>query len=446
MCIQTDGESMKHSWSHYLKKEIWCINLHTLTKWHALRIRFWRIVALIGQGFAKSQIQQGASTLTYYTLLGIVPFLAILISIARGFNLELLLQTWLLTEFPQQREVINTILTFTVESLSNVHQGVLATFGLLILFISGIEILLYMELVFNTIWEQTEGRSFARRFTDYLAMFFLCPVLIFLASSLTVYLPPTLHSLSYQQTWSHLAPLILSLFNLAHMIITCFLFTFLYIFIPNTQVRFFPALWAGILSGFMYQFTQWIYLYFQIAVTSYSTIYGTLIALPLFLIWINLSWMILLLGAKMAFAFQNVDAFDLLSEELQLSDRCRLLLSIRIAHFCIQRFEQSLPPPSAVEVSNQLSIPLSTSKQLLESLVEASLLIQVKIHHHQDEAFQPACSTDHLTIKSVIDKMSTRGREISLPSSREIARIENSLKLFDLAIERSEGNLLIKDL
>ena len=296
---------MKPHWIEYLQKDIWRVDMATLPLWKGLWVRFLRIIILISHGFSKKQIQQGASSLTYYTLLAIVPIIALLVGIARGFELEKSLKEWLLQQFAEQKDVITRIFEFADAALETAHQGILAGVGVVVLLWAGIKIFLYMEHVINGIWEVKKGRSLAKRFTDYLSMLILFPLIIFLASGLTVYLSATLTALFSGTELETIASIVLWFLNLIPIFLICLLFTFLYIFMPNTRVRFFPALWAGILTGLFYQLIQWLYLYFQIGVTKYNTIYGTFAALPLFLIWIHLSWVIILLGAKISFAFQN---------------------------------------------------------------------------------------------------------------------------------------------
>lgn len=437
---------MKVSWVEFLKREIWRVDLEQLSKYRAFWIRFLRILILVSQGFTKSQIQQGASTLTYYTLLGIVPVIALLVGIARGFYLEGALKTWLLQQFADQKDIIEKLFEIANSSLKTAHQGIIVGIGTLILLWAGIKIFLYIERVLNNIWEVKRGRTFARRFTDYLAILLLCPIIVFLASGITVYLSAALTALMSGGILKHIGPLILPLLNLIPVFLTCLLFTFLYIFMPNTRVRFLPALWAGIIAGFIYQVVQWLYLYFQIGVTNYNAIYGTFAALPLFLIWIHLSWVIILIGAKISFAFQNVNAFDFLSEDVYFSNRFRTILLLRITHLCIKNFCEAKPPPSPIEISNKLSIPLPLAGHLLFQLVEANILSEVKRYKDQELGFQPARSIDQLTIKSVLDMINARGEEIPFPPSAELTVILNSLEKFNLAIEESDGNILLKDI
>lgn len=432
---------------NYFRKEIWQVKIETLSKWKALRIRFLRVVLLTISGFTKSQIQQGASGLTYYSLLAIVPVIALLIGIARGFLFEQRLETWLLQHFSEQEEIIQRIFKFANTSLQQAKGGVIAGVGIALFLWAAIKILLSVEFVMNQIWEVKKTRSIARRFTDYFALILLAPIIIFLASGLSGYISATISAVAQRtEVLKHLASVLLPILNTIPFFLTCLLLTYLYIFMPNTRVRFVPALIAGVSTGILYQFVQWIYLYFQIGVAKYNAIYGTFAALPLFLIWLHLSWMIVLMGAKISFAIQNADAYEFIYENTQLSFRFRSICSLRISHFIIKKFINEESPPTRLELSNFLSIPLVLTDNLVDQLVNSEVLIEVIREKDQETALIPAKRVDKLTIKSVLDMINLKGEEIPLPSSDELNLILKSLEKFSLAIEKSDGNLLLKDI
>jgi len=438
---------MARNWSSFLHNRVWQVQISTLSKWKAFWFRFLRIVLLTSQGFTKSQIQQGASSLTYYTLLAIVPMIALVLGIARGFLLEKEVEEWLMRQFGQHQEILEQILRFAEASVAKVQGGLIAAIGVLLFLWAGIKVLIYIERVMNQVWEVKRKRPFARRFSDYLAMLFLCPLIILLASGMTVYLTTALTALGEHGKILHeISPVLLWMLNLLPYLLTCLLFTFLYIFIPNTRVRFLPALWSGLITGTVFQLIQWAYLYFQIGVTQYNVIYGTFAVFPLFLIWLHLSWVIILLGAKITFSMQNVDAYEFITDDVLLSHKFRTILSLRLTHFCIKKFCTANPPPSTIELSNNLSIPLSLTGILLFQLVAAGILSEVKREIDQEAGFQPARDVDQLTIKCVIDMINLRGEAIPLPPSHELDLILKSLDQFNKEIEQSNGNILLKNI
>ncbi len=431
----------------FIKVGIWQIPTETLHSFKAFWVRFLRVALLVTQGFTRSQVQQGASSLTYYTLLSLVPTIALLVGLARGFSLEESFHQWLLERFSSQVTVINQLFTFAEASLKEVRQGLIASLGVVILFWSAVKILVNIEHVMNEIWEVQRPRTLAKQFSDYLAMMVICPLIIFVSSSMTVYLSARLAALKQHGGLIHdVGPLLFPILNLIPYLLTCALFTFIYIFMPNTNVRLRPALYAGLIAGIIYQIVQWAYLYFQIGVTSYNAIYGTFAALPLFLIWIHLSWVILLLGAKMAFALQNVDAYEFVTEDFKLSYYFRQILSLRIAHLCIRQFCDGKPPLSKISLSNQLVIPLVLTTQLLGDLVQAGLLNEVQREKDEDTRYQPALDPEQLTIKRILELLEAKGGSIPLPPTPEVVSILKRLEEFSTLVERSDANVLLKNI
>lgn len=429
----------------FLKKDIWHVQISTLPRWKAYSYRFLRIILLTRQGFTKSQIQQGASALTYYSLLAVVPIIALLIGIARAFFFEQTLETWLLQHFSEQAVAIKQIFKYANASLEAARGEVIAGIGIAILMWATIKILMNIEIVMNQIWEVKKGRTLARQFTDYLAMAFLAPIIVFSATGLTGYFSALLSAIHKGTVLEQFASLLVYTLSFLSFVLISFLFTFLYIFMPNTRVRFIPALIAGVFTGAVYQLLQWLYFYFQIGVASYNAIYGTFAALPLFLVWLHLSWVITLLGAKVCFAIQNVDAYEFISEDVHLSNKIRSICALRIAHLCIKRFVDEKPPPTTIEISNILSIPLLLTGQLIYQLVGAGVLIEIK-REDQEEAFQPARNVERLTIKRVLDMINEKGESIPLPPSPELTLIIKSLEKFSEAIEKTDSNILLKNI
>lgn len=431
----------------FLKKDIWQISTEELSKFKAFLVKSLRIILLTTQGFRKSQVQQGASSLTYYTLLCLVPVVAILLGIARGFSLEDTLQSWLMERFLNQKVVVDQIFSFAKASLEQTRGGLIAGLGLLILFWSAIKILLSIEFVMNEIWENKKPRTLARKFSDYLAMIVIAPVIILLSSAMTVYLSARVASLK-QDTGiiEDLGPVVFPLLNFAPYLLTCALFTFFYIFMPNVNVRFKPAMYAGLIAGILYQLIQWAYLYFQIGVSSYNAIYGTFAAFPLFLIWLHLSWVIFLLGAKLTFAFQNFGAYEFITEDFSLSHRFKTILSLRITHLCVRHFIEGTPPPTQIFISNHLSIPLVLTHHLLTELVQGGVLNELQREQDEDPSYLPAISVEQLTIKRILDMIDEHGQSIPLPPTPEVVAILKNLEEFSALVERSDANVPLKNL
>ena len=425
----------------FFKHGVWRIRTQDLSRSKALGIRILRIFVLIGEGFTKSQVQIGASSLTFYSLLATVPILTFFFGLARGFLLEKVFKHWLSRQLEGQATVIDKLITFAQNTLSQGGETVLLGSGLALLLWSGIRILTHLELSINHIWEAKSRRTLARRFSDYMALFFICPIFVLVSISFTAYFSSEVAALAKTDAFIRfLSPLL----SLVPFVLLWILFTFIYIFIPGVRVNFMAAFWGGFVTSIIYQVVQWIYIYFQVGVTTYNAVFGTLAALPLFLIWLYVSWIIVLLGAKMTFAFQNVNAFEFMVHDVHLSHHFRHILCLRITHMVFRRFKEAKPPPTATELANSLSIPLLLVTRLIYHLIESGVLSEVQGEKGQPCGYQPARSIEELTIKDILDMISHKGEEIPLPEGDDVEKI---LDFFDAQekVRSSPANLKIKD-
>lgn len=433
---------------NFINKDVWLIHTARLSKVKAFWVKFLRIILLTFKGFESGQFTLWPSALTYYSLLALVPVIAILMGIARGFKLEKTLEDWLLNRFNDQREIISKVIQFAEASLNQAGQGLIAGLGVLVLIWAVIKILRYMEDAFNATWEVKESRSIGRQCTDYLAMLILAPIIVLLTSGVSVFLTTQLRSLENRYAFLEaVGPALLYSISILSYILTFFTFTFLYMFMPNTKVKFFPALIAGIISGSIYIFVQWLYLIFQIGVAQYNAVYGTFAALPLFLIWLQLSWVIVLLGAKIAYAIQNVNAFELMLDDVRLSQRTINLQSLRIVNYCIKRFAAEKPAPSHREIAQALSLPLMLVHRLLLDLVDAKILSEVKYDKRDDNFYTPAMDINLLSVNHVLHELRLFGKnEPPIPHGQDSKKILLSLNEFERLNEESPLNIFLKDI
>ncbi len=432
---------------NYLKKDIWNVRLEDLPRKKAIKIRIYRVLMLIAQGFSKWQVQQGASALTYYTLLAIVPVLAFLFRITKNLLLQDGFSKWLDTQFAGQQLVVQRLIQYAQLTLKQTDKGILTGIGILLVLWSGIRILLYIEFIMNHIWEVREKRSWAKRFTDYMAVIGFCPALLAISIVTTAYVSTAITDIRKETgVLDLLGPVLFPLLHFLPVAISWLFLTFLYVFIPNTYVRLLPAFYAAVIAGSIYQVISWFYFYLQIGVSRYNAIYGTFAALPLFLIWVHLSWIIVLVGANIAFAFQNVKACEFGSSDSKISHYMHRLLTLCIAHFCIKMFAESKPAKTALEISDKLNIPLRLTKEILYQLVEAGVLLEVAQVGERMNAFAPAIPEDLLTIKRVIDMIECHGDRIPLMESSEREQIIKSLEAFSELIEKSDQNRLLKEI
>ncbi|MFH1622502.1 MAG: YihY/virulence factor BrkB family protein [Candidatus Omnitrophota bacterium] len=433
---------------NFIKIDIWRIRLKRERPAKSFFIKLLRIVLLAFRGFDEDKCQLRASALTYYSLLSIVPVVAMAFGIAKGFGFEKLLEKQLIEKFPGQQEVFGQVITFANTLLENTKGGLIAGIGVAVLFWTVIKVLGNIEKSFNDIWGIKQARAISRKFSDYLSIMLICPILVIFSSGVTVFLSTQILLITEKVALlGVLSPLIFVIIKVLPYCVIWLLFSFIYIFMPNTKVNFSSGIVAGIIAGTIYQFVQWAYISFQIGASKFNAIYGSFAALPLFLVWLQLSWLIVLFGAEISFAHQNVDTYEFEPDCLLASRAFRKLLSLRITQYLVKKFARGEKPSTATEISHTLEIPIRLVRDILFELSESGIVIETKTNDFRVLGFQPARDIDLLSIKYVIDAMEHRGTEDApVLQDEEMIDITESLKAFSDALENSPENKLLKEI
>jgi membrane protein len=423
-----------------LHVDVWRSRLEELSGFRAFWVRLRRVAVLSFRGLFNDQLR--ASALTYYSALSVVPFVALLFGIARGFGYEQLLQKQLLEKLAAQHEAVARISGFAHSLLGHTQGGLIAGIGIVFLFYSVILVLMSIENYFNEIWHVERGRPFRRKISDYLAFMLIAPFLFVTASGLTVFFTTEVKTIvKTTEFLGAIKPAIFYLLNLLPYVTIWLLFTFMYIFMPNTKVHFKTGLLAGFLAGSTFQLFQWAYITFQIGVARYNAIYGSFAALPLFLIWLQLSWTITLIGAEIAYAYQNAALFDYEPDCKAISPSLQRLLNLGVVHLLVRDFADGQISSDEPRVAEKLGIPPLLLRQILDQLVDAGIVSRIKKEADPKEAYQPARRTDQFTIKRVIELLEKHGtNEIPTIKSEEFNEIAEALKTFADEIELSSAN------
>ena len=433
---------------NFIKHDVWRIRRTNLPPGKSFSLTLLRVLILSIRGFDEDKCQLRASALTFYSLISVVPVAAMAFGIAKGFGFEKLLESQLRTKLAGQEEILDNVIQFSHSLLESTKGGLLAGIGLLVLFWAVIKVLGQIEDSLNDIWGIKEQRTLGRKFGDYLSLMLICPVLVILSSSVTVFVTTQVTLILEKITiLGSFSPIIFLLLQLLPYSLLWGLFTFLYMFIPNTKVRFTSALLAGVVSGTIFQVVQWTYITFQIGVAKYNAIYGSFAAFPLFLIWLQLSWLIVLYGAEVSFAHQNVDTYEFEPDALQVSRQLKKLLSLQIAQYIIQNFARGEAPLTARKVSHELEIPIRLVNDILFDLTQSGILSAADTGGDGERGFQPARDIGRLTIQHVIDAMEQRGiNTIPFAHTREFSILSETLETFRKTIEELPANRLLKDL
>ena len=391
---------------------IWHTSLSEISKTRSFIIKQLRIIVLAARGFLNDRVQLRASALTFYSLLSIIPVAAIAFAIAKGFGLDQNLVQVLTKELKGQPEVLNWILTQANNALLETRGGPIAGIGIIILFWAVMSLLDQIESSFNHIWQIKFSRSWYRKFTDYLTIMLIAPVFLILSSGITVFIGADLSDfISRSSILDFFKPIVTFLVKLAPFLLTWIALTVLMIIMPNTKVKFVPALVSGIVTGTILQLLQWLYIDLQFGISRLSTIYGSFAAIPLFILWVQSSWIILLLGAELSFANQNVSRYEFESEALNVSQYQKRALILMIMNMIVRNFILGEKPVSSENISKTLKIPVRLVNDILQDLTSCSLVSVIHENEHEERLYQPAIDINKLSVSYVLNKLDKKGSE-----------------------------------
>jgi membrane protein len=432
----------------FLKIDIWNIQSRHLSGKKSFFLRLLRLILLAAHGIRENRLQLRASALTYYTLLAIVPIIAMGFAIAKGFGFESTLEQRLLQEFPGHEAVMTQVMTYAHNLLERTKGGMMAGIGIMILFWAAINVLSHLERSLNDIWDVKKSRSIWRKFSDYLTIMILSPVLVILASSFTVFIKTQVATIVNEITiLGGVSPLIYYAFKILPFFIIWLLFSLIYLLMPNTKVRFSSGLLAGFIAGALYQVLQHTYINFQFLIAKYNAIYGSFAALPLFLIWLHLSWMIVFFGAEISFAHQNINVFEFDRESRRISFGMHKLLALMVSHMVIQRFADARSPLTITQLSGRLELPIRLVNRIVGDLTESNILTEVESSESEEPAFQPAVDSSLLSMGYIVRALEKLGsNNIPFLQNKDTAALSTSLKRFQDVIDQSPDNLLLRDL
>jgi membrane protein len=433
---------------NFLSRGVWNLRLKELNGPRYFVIRQLRIYILAIKGFYEDKCQLRASALTFYSILSVVPVLAVAFGIAKGFDLDKKLEYQLNKNLSGQQEVLNFLIDFANKMLDNTKGSLIAGLGFIILFWSVIKMLSNIEESFNDVWRVKKARSWGRKFSDYTAIIIFAPILLIGSSAGTVLLKTKMTAFTEGSTLLEaVGPYLSFLINLAPFFLVWVLFTMLYIYMPNTHVKFKSGLLAGIIAGTIYQVFQVLYIEFQGMVTTYNAVYGSFAALPLFLIWLQLSWLVVLLGAEISFAEQNVENYEFEAESSEISYAYKRLLTLHVLHLIITNFRQDQIPLRSHDISHKLEIPIRLVRGILYDMTNAGLISELTTNKEKQLAYQPAFDINVMTVNKVIDILEKKGSDkIPVLESESYIKLKSILDDYRNSVSSDHKETLLKDI
>ncbi len=369
-----------------------------------------RIAHLIIRDLLEGQLTLRSMGLVYTTLLAMVPLLAVSFSVLKGFGvhnqLEPIVLNLLAALGDKGIEITQRILSF----VDNTKAGVLGSMGLALLLFTVVSLLQKIERAFNFAWRVSEHRPLAQRFSDYLSVIFIGPVLVFTALGMTASISSA--SIFKDAMQIKVIGVLLSFAGwLIPYVLIIIAFTLIYILVPNTRVKFKSALIGGVVSGILWETTGWLFAAFVVNSAKYTAIYSAFATLIIFMIWMYLSWLILLIGSSIAFYHQHPEQRNLQSRILRLSNRMREKVSLLILSLIGQHYYHNKPGWTMDALSQKLNIGIEAIGLLIENMLNAKLLIQTD---GETPTYLPAQAPETLKLNSIIKAIRQSGETSNL--------------------------------
>lgn len=342
-------------------------------------------------------------------MLAIVPIMAVVFAIARGFGYSIYIEKWFTTSLQSQPEVAETLISFVNSYLKHTQKGMFFGIGLIFMLWTVLMLISNIEKAFNDIWQVKHQRSIFRTFTDYIALLFLIPIVIVISSGLSILIAALNHQLHDVFV---IGPMMSFLIEASPYVLLSIAFTMLYVFMPNTKVRLKSAIVPGIFAGVCMQLFQQIYINSQIWISNYNAIYGSFAILPFLLLWMQTSWIICLIGAEISYCRQNADDFFHIQQQ-EPSFNSRIAVSWRIMQMVERRFKKGKPALTALEIKKELQIPMRIVNTLLYDLQRIHFLAEIIYDEKGDTPqYIPAEDTANLTREALLQRMSDLGEKL----------------------------------
>ena len=404
------------------EQNVWNVRTADLPKSKALPLAIERVLLLTSKNFVKNKCALRASSLTFLTLMSVVPLVALLLGIARGFNFEEMLREKLVESFVGQEQVAEWILSFADTALKVAAGGVITGIGVGMLFFTALKLLANIESSFNDIWGIKQGRNMLRKLSDYITLLLLCPVFAVMLLGINTLGMASIRDVSWLPGKGYLLD---AISFVSPFVLSWVMFFFLYLFIPNTRVKPKAAFAGAVLAGTLLIFAQYIYMFLQTILTSYNKVYGSFAALPFFLLWLQASWTLILLGAQFAFAVQNVNYYEYYPGDHPLCMHYRSICAIRIMKLLGNAFNNRSGAVTATAISSQLEIPIRITRTVLYDLITAGLVIEVTNDRRRDDSFVTKVPLTDFIPTTILERLSNIGDSGYMSKAPEAVEAEN---------------------
>ncbi len=367
-----------------------------------------KTIILVIRGFNSKQLNMTANALTYNLVFAIIPILAMILAIAKGFGFAEMIESHLQHVIPGGSNMMPEVMGMINRYLETAQGGTFIGIGLLILIWAVYSFFRNVEQAFNSIWDVRQPRSIIRQLTIYVAVLFFVPIVIITSTGLSLIVQTTIESqplLASMSEWHS------TVVRLVQFVLVWLVFIWMYIAIPNTKVHFRSAVFPAVLMGTLFQLLQMLSMYVIVFLSRTSIVYGAFATIPILMMWLQWTCLLILIGAEMSFAIQNNEQFEYEKDLEKMSRRYKDFVTLFLLNKIIQRFENDELPYMATELAHDNNLPIRLVNQLLNRLVEVGLLRTVYVEQKEDKTYQPALDTHKISIGMVVDRIDKQGLE-----------------------------------
>lgn len=445
--IKQKGIQRYTSLLRYFTYEIWYERVDLYSYWKRVGISIFKILSISYKKFFKDKCLTRASALSYYSILAVVPILAIAFGVAKGFGMDELLASEI-NKLSSESIFWESVFTFTRSMLDNTSGGLIAGIGLLFLLWVSMNVLTSVELALNDIWQVKRQRTLLRKFTDYTTIILLTPVLIVVGYSAKAYLQAHVTDLVDSSFLLLLFHYVMALTPYISIVV---FFTLLYMILPNVRIPFRAAVIAGLVSALLFLIMKEAYVRFQSYMTGYNIVYGSFAALPLFLIWLRLSWLIVLFGAELGFSLVKMDNYIFETDYKHISERRRKIYALYMTTLITRAFTQEKEPMSIVDLSKIMRVPQPYLYDIATDLTQMKILSRiytVERTYSYEARYQPAYDVNILNVQQVIQALDLYHYDDEFIPETQAAYKYFDTKLVEMnaQIYKSPSNVLLKDI
>ena len=432
-----------HQLEFYFTHKIWFLNDEKFPPFKRYALNALRKLVLTIECYWDKNLGNHASALTYSTILATVPILAIIFAIGRGLGYGTVIEEEIKKNLSMNQEFADMVLNFINSYLEHTQSGIFIGFGLLLLLYTVIQLTGSIETALNSIWRVKNQRSIYRQITDYISVFLLLPILIIITSGISIFLATIAHDYPNFMVLSTTVKILIALSPYA---LSGFLFTGLYMYMPNTSVNFRHAILPGFIAGTAFQVLQYFYIHSQIWVSSYNAIYGSFAALPMFILWVDFSWMICLFGAQLVYANQNLKSYYYIKDMHKISRSYHDVLMILIMSKICKRFEKGMSPYTVKGLSIETDLPHGVINRLTDELAQMRLICIDAKDQDRPPRFTPSEDIHHLSVNLLLELIDNYGDRFTPAAIHHNNKEWEKIRALRAQYINKEKPVLLKDL